>query len=255
MSSSNNISRPTVGFARPMGVGSPMNGPTYDGKELQPGATRTTREVPTRVGARLHYRDGRVTDLDGLPVLAAPEAPAPAPTPCVLLPTPVPAAPTPALTTPPAIARPLAAFRPAPTYTPPPGSKSAEAIAVLKAMGRTDASLSAEDTLARFGVPRAGWKNYYKAALAHGFLQIVQLPSGQWAIALPTWAPVAATAVSPPAQPTTATPNGMVKALLALATAAVEMERMAQTFKTTAEAMWAAYEALTPETEEVTTHD
>ena len=251
MSSSNNISRPTVGFARPMGVGSPMNGPTYDGKELQPGATRTTREVPTRVGARLHYRDGRVTDLDGLPVLAAPEAPAPAPAPCVPLPTPVPAPPGPGPA--PATVRPLAAFRAVPTYTPPRGPKSAEAIAALHAMGRTDASLSAEDTLQRFCVPRAGWKNYYRAALTHGFLQIVQLPSGQWAIALPTWAPVAATAVAPPAPP--APRNSLLKAALLLVRATEEAERMAQTIKASADAMWEAYEALTSETKVVTTHD
>ena len=68
---------PVQGFARPMGI-SPMKGPTYNGAELatKPARTTTGNEHPTRVGARLRWGDGRVTDLDGMPIT---EVAAPAP--------------------------------------------------------------------------------------------------------------------------------------------------------------------------------
>lgn len=70
---------PVQGFARPMGI-SPMKGPTYDGAELatKPARATTGKEHPTRVGARLHWADGTVTDLDGMTI---PQAVAPASTP------------------------------------------------------------------------------------------------------------------------------------------------------------------------------
>ena len=70
---------PVQGFARPMGI-SPMKGPTYDGAELatKPARATTGKEHPTRVGARLRWGDGRVTDLDGMPIT---EVAAPAPDP------------------------------------------------------------------------------------------------------------------------------------------------------------------------------
>ena len=72
------------GFARPKGI-NPMAG-TYNGAELasKPARAIGARELPTRVGNRLHWKDGRVTDLDGVamavtsPAPMTPPAPAPA---------------------------------------------------------------------------------------------------------------------------------------------------------------------------------
>ena len=84
---------PVHGFARPMGI-SPMAG-TYNGAELatKPARATSTRELPTRVGNRLHWKDGRVTDLDGMPLAVAKTAPTPPPAPAVQQVAPPPQAP------------------------------------------------------------------------------------------------------------------------------------------------------------------
>lgn len=62
--------RPTTGFARP--IGDTTKPGKYDGKELAAAPARPcatdTREFPTRISNRLHYRDGRITDLAGNPI-------------------------------------------------------------------------------------------------------------------------------------------------------------------------------------------
>lgn len=73
----NTINHPGSGFARPIHT-NPMQG-HYDGQELATAPTRacatTTHEFPSRSGDRLHYRDGRVTDLTGNPIPTTPRSP------------------------------------------------------------------------------------------------------------------------------------------------------------------------------------
>lgn len=52
-----------IPMARPINT-EVMKAPTYDGKEMQPYQGRPgandALELPSRIGKRLHYRDGRV---------------------------------------------------------------------------------------------------------------------------------------------------------------------------------------------------
>ena len=195
--STSGVARPSMGFARPMGI-SPMVG-VYDGKDLRPCATRPTRptrDVPTRVGSRLHYRDGRVTDLAGV-MLMEPK------------PNPPPAAPAAAAAKAPrkpvSAPKHIAATAPPPplrtvsttVYKPRPGSLPARAIATLRAMPPASACLRPADTERLFGITRKNWKNYFTAAIAHGELQALQV-DGDWALALPSYRPAAAPATTTP---------------------------------------------------------
>ena len=70
------VNHPTSGYARAIGI-NPMDG-HYDGKDLAKAPSRAcatdTRKFPTRIGARLHYRDGRITDLGGNTLSSTPQS-------------------------------------------------------------------------------------------------------------------------------------------------------------------------------------
>lgn len=191
--------------ARPVGT-RPMVG-TYNGAELavppaRPTAT-STREIPTRMGARLHYKDGRITDLNGQPIAAQPPAPAPMPAPAaaqaIKAPPKAPrqghqARKAAAPDAPPATAKALAKakrLQPRPAvYTPHTGSIPAQVLAQLQAMPNPrTAYIGQGDILHTYNCPVKNWIGQFGKSIAAGLLQRVTI-DGKQALALPAFSPV-----------------------------------------------------------------
>lgn len=162
--------------ARAVGI-NPMQG-TYNGAELSRAparAARDTREIPTRIGARLHYRDGRVTDLDGHPVSDSAKTPAKPADPADM------GNPITDLD-----GHPVSA--PQRPYKPRQGSAPARVLASLRSEGAAPQSayITADEVLAFFGVKYSDWSSIFGPAVKGGALKKIRV-HGKPALALPDY--------------------------------------------------------------------